>query len=224
MTTNTKKVFTGEVFDIDGKDTISGKYLVKFRVRTDSGIIPCIMWEQEAKRFTNEVRDGEKIYFEGYDKGGDVNIKYYKSTTGKSAPKAADFTPEDIQKHVAKMREKGFEFVESFPENALIRKRRQECVKVNGKWEGKLEYCLRVLGGKMVTQSLYEFGTPNGSNISSLLDKANPVSFKKLLIDMVAYAATETGDAIEYPEEDGQQPVPMDKRHHNQYDDKMEKL
>jgi hypothetical protein len=212
MTTNTKKIFTGQVFDIDGKDTISGKYLVKFRVRTDDGIVPCIMWENDAKRFTSDIKEDEKVYFEGYDKGGDINIKYFKSTvTEKSSKKAPDVTEKELREYREKRVKLGYEFIKTDVSGQLktVSKERGYCVKVNGVWEGKTEYAMKVLGGAYVSKALSEFGSPDMKSASALLSKANPVSFKEVINDLVAFAASETGDTLEWPETEPKSSLPV---------------
>lgn len=205
MSKLSKKIFTGQIVDILDKHTSTGKFLVEFRARTeDDKLYVCTIWEKDAERFFSSIRLGEKVHLEGYEKSeNEISIKYFKSKDVLAGRSVNSLNSEDIKEYQDNMRANGYEFIQIPTKERgtmTISKLRRYCIRVNGVWEGKMEYCIKVLGGDFITDALRDFGDP--AKPGSLANSANPASFKKLLEDLVALAADQTGDTIERAEED----------------------
>jgi len=202
--TYNKKIFMGQVVDILDKTTPTGKFLVEFRARSeDEKLYVCTIWEREAEKFFSEVKVGDKVHLEGVEKSDlELTIKYFKGNEAQAGRKVSGPSEAEIEAHRAIRRSQGFEFVKIPKENGFmtIAKPRKDCIKVNGVWEGKMEYCLRVLGGKYVTEALRDFGDPK--NPGTLVNSVNPISFKKILEELVVYTIAITEDTIERAEEE----------------------
>ena len=194
----------GLIVDIVEKTTSTGKFLVEFRARTDDGkLYVCTIWERDAERFFSEVKVGEKVHLEGVEKSElELTIKYFKGKESESGKKVAALSKAEIEEYRDRKRKQGYEFVKIQVENGFmtVSKPRKYCIKVNGVWEGKLEYAMKVLGPVYVTEALRDFGDPK--NPGTLANSAEPVSFKKILEDLVSLAADSTGDTIERGIED----------------------
>lgn len=199
-----KKIFQGEILDILDKHTMTGKFLVEFRARTEDGkLYLCTIWEKDAERFNSSVKVGDKIHLEGVEKNeNELTIKYFKTKEGGSGKKVSGPSPEAVREFRERKRAEGFEFINTPVDDSFVAicKPRKYCIKVNGIWEGKMEYCLKVFGGKFVTDALRDFGDPK--HPGSVARNTNPVSFKRILEDLVALAADQSGDTLERADED----------------------
>jgi hypothetical protein len=199
-----KKIFVGEIMDIRDKNTMTGKFLVEFRARTEEGkMYVCTIWEKDAERFFKEIKVGDKIHLEGVEKNeNELSIKYFRGKEAKGGVKISGPTPESIAEYREKRRAAGFEFIKIPVDDEFmtISKPRQHCVLVNGNWEGKMEYCLRIHGAKFVTDAFRDFGDPQ--NAGSLARNTNPISFKRILEELVDLAADQTGHLVERVRED----------------------
>jgi len=202
--TYNKKIFMGVIVDIVDKNTATGKFLVEFRARSeDDKLYVCTIWEKDAERFFSEVKVGDKVHLEGVEKTElELTIKYFKGKEVEGGKKSHTLSVEEIEEYRDRKRKQGFEFIQTQVENGymVISKPRKYCIKVNGVWEGKLEYIIKVLGPVYVTESLRDFG--DIKNSGSFANNANPVSYKRILEDLISVAADSTGDVIERAVED----------------------
>ena len=191
------KAVDGIVMTIDDKQTDSGKYLVTARIQDDDGKIwLCTFWEQHARAFMGAGLLDQRAYVEGgLRDGNNVNVRFFDGK--KSAPKRVERYVEpsvEVEEYDHKS------IKTTWTDNRGMRTYRIEpkrmFIKVNGTWERKVDYCLRVMGPAEVMGWLREFradGSPGG-----ILVKAS--DYKEKLQIMIETCQQCTGDYLEYYE------------------------
>ncbi len=190
------RTVAGTVLTIEEKKSKNGKVYVRARVRdADDNIYKVTLWEERAHDFLSRKMLGKKGHFEGsVSEFGDISVKYFDSS---EAPKARVFdNGDDIKKYMA---EKGFVRIECKVSDGLTRKEWQHkryCIKVNGQWELKMEYAMRVLGAKEVFQQLKAFA----KDVKSLVS-ISPREFNQIMDSLLIVAVQANNDTVEIDDE-----------------------
>lgn len=200
------KKITGIALTIDDRHTAGGKYLVTVRVKDDSDRIwTCNLWDEDGNEFIKKGLLNQRVYYEGVVKEeSTISVKFFHADAGKkgaqppSRPKQV--TEDDRKEYLQYLEQQGRCIAPTVDDNGVTRYRvysKKDCIKVNGKWESKMEYCLRIMGPSEVMSWLREFrddGKPGGVFV-------NPKVFKEKMATMIEAVQRYTGDFVEFYEE-----------------------
>lgn len=190
-------VTTGKMLTVDYKETASGKFLATVRIKEKKGnILICCFWDENGKNILSKYQLNGEIYIEGYiGDGNSINVKFFCINTDKpQLPKSTKVDLKEYEKHLDRQ---GMVLVDIAYNQEVIRKKKlkSQCVKVNGKWESRLEYSLRVLGTKEVHDSLRTYMKVEVAHISNLF--LFPKEIKETIKELVCLAQSVSGDYIE---------------------------
>lgn len=189
---------SGVVCHIEDRDTRNGHYLAVVRVRTKEGKIHrCVLFNDDARRFIQRNFMDQQIYIEGRENDeGEISVKFFDGEGDNSRPQRGVgeiIKPEDRARFLKYLSDNDLVMVPhriSDARTELRSSRRKDCVCVNGKWELKIEYVMRVMGAKEVTEQLRGFGA--GGRITNI----NPTEYRIKLLELVAFCAEKTGDYV----------------------------
>lgn len=196
------KAINGTVITVEDRQTTAGKYLAKARIRSDDGKIwCCTFWDDQATAFMARGMLNQKIYVEGgIREENTIGVKFFD---GKPAPggqlcASKKITDEDRKEYKSHLDKVGRVIV-PYDDNGIIRycaRNKRHCVKVNGAWELKIDYCLRIMGPTEVLGWLREFksdGSPGGVLVT-------PDKYKEKLELMLEASQRYAGDYLESSE------------------------
>ena len=183
-----RRTVVGTVITIERKVTRSNKLMVKARVRDkDFNITPIVLWEEMARDFLDRGMLEKKGHFEGYvQDSGDLSVKFFDSS---EAPKRK-VVPDNPKETEEYMRKHGFVRIKYDLSETLTKSRwahKRYCVLVNGMWEGKVEYCMRVLGVSEVFDNLKRFS----------VTAINPIDYNNTLDNMMIIASQLNNDTLQ---------------------------
>lgn len=195
------KAIEGTVVTIDDRHTHSGKYIASARVRDATGKMwICTFWDKDAEAFMAKGLLNQDVYLEGGVKEeNSITVRFFDGKKSAPKPKPKDerrYEPsvaiKEEDEHTIRVVSTDYRGMRSY-----CIKSKRDYVKVNGTWEGKMDYCVRVMGGKVAMDWLKEYkddGKPGGVFV-------NPAQFKEKLKLMLDACQQSTGDYLEFYEE-----------------------
>ncbi len=190
------KSVDGVVISIDER-TAGDHRIATLRVRdSNDKIWQCLFWNEDCAAIMAQEIHGRRLYVEGGLKGdNEISVKYF-NTDFANKPRGVELSDpvafkEYLERHnrvmVVNMRDgKALKYSQH----------KRYCVKVNGEWESKIEYCCRVLGEDIVTEFLRELRCGEIKNAIFMAEKYN-----KKLQEMLDHSAAVNGDYLEYYED-----------------------
>lgn len=198
----THKHIYGTVISVEDRHLPTGKYVVTARIQDEKEKIwYCTLWDELAIAFMATGPLQQKVYVDGGVKEENaVSVRFFNGQTArpkeeKPATSAEEFEPYDT------LKDEGGESIKVIHTDSRgVRtyqyKHKRNFVKVNGRWEEKMDYCLRVMGASSVMEYLREFeGAAKGKLVS-------PSKFKEKMQFMLDMCKDHTSDNLEYYEEE----------------------
>jgi len=194
------KAINCNVITVDSKDTTTGKFLATARVRdTNEAIWICKFWDVVGRNFIAKNMLYQKIYVEGsLQEDNSISVKFFDGKEISAQAKHVDPNSEESKRTHAEYLERHNMVMIPWDAGKKIAQPKRFCVKVNGRWEEKLEYCMRIMGVAEATDWLRVL-QPDGSFGKISL---NPADFKVKLDAMLRVCQENTGDFLEYFEQE----------------------
>jgi hypothetical protein len=191
------KSVDGVVMNVDER-TAGEHRIATVRVKdADEKIWVCLFWNEDCHSVVMQNVTGKRIYAEGGLRGdNEISVRYFTTDFGGNKPRNfqqsdPDALREYLEKHnrvvVGNMRDGRCMYYSQH---------KRYCVKVNGMWESKIEYCCRVLGDATVYEFLESLRGGSPSAVLALSEK-----YKEKLQEMLNHCAAINGDYLEYENE-----------------------
>lgn len=188
------KSVSGIVITIE--DKTAGEYFIATaRIRDPMGKIWQVQfWNELATSFLKEDLTARQVYVEGGLKDDNViSAKYFYTDTSVVVPK--NTTEEDRQSYLEWLERNNLVRVKIERHTPLIiEAHKRDCLKVNGRWESKIEYCCRTLGDKDVAEFLRELGDDGKLRLGSFDARL----YREKLSALIDMSASSNGDYVEF--------------------------
>lgn len=198
----THKHIYGTVISVEDRHLPSGKYVVTARIQDDKEKIwYCTLWDELAIAFMSNGLLQQKVYVDGGVKEENaVSVRFFNGQTAKPKEEKPVTSAEEFEPYDTLIDEGGDSIKVLHTDSRGVRtycyKHKRNFVRVNGRWEDKMDYCLRVMGTSSVMSYLREFdGVTKGKLFA-------PNKYKEQLAFMLDMCRDHTGDILSYYEEE----------------------
>jgi DNA polymerase III alpha subunit len=194
------KSINGVVITAEDRYTSSGRYMAQVRIRdNENKVWRCVFWNEQAASFMAMGLLGERVYVEGgMREENAISVRFFDAKPIKSlAPaKVTQSSREEYLQYLKDQNRVIVPYVQNDGSKVRRSCHKSECIKVNGHWENKLEYCLRTMGPSGVMDWLREYkdnGKP-GRVVSTFK------GYRERLALMIEACQAHNGDYIEQGE------------------------
>jgi hypothetical protein len=190
------KSVDGVVISVEER-TAGDHRIATLRVRdSNDKIWQCLFWNEDCNAIIAQEIHGRRIYIEGGLKGdNEVSVKYFNTDFANKPRGVEQSDPEAFKEYLE--RHNRVMVVNMRDGRALkYSQHKHYCVKVNGQWEAKIEYCCRVLGEDVVAEFLRELRC--GKIASAILMAQR---YRDKLEEMLNHCAAINGDYLEHYED-----------------------
>lgn len=209
------KAVEGVVISVEDRHVGQGKYIVTARIKdVNDKIWYCTLWDELASAFMAKGLLNQKVYIDGAIKEENaIGVKFFDGIREKvkpverSAPGGEEYEPFE------ELRDEGGDSIKVvWTDRTGLRTYRychkRDFVCVNGRWEKKMDYCLRIMGPQGCMEWLRDIssGVTKGQLVS-------PSKYKEKIALMLDACQQFTNDRLEYwGEESGDRDIREDAR------------